>query len=347
MNDFQTHATVEKRNSIVRHRFIPFALCSSWIMIGTTTMAYLTFSELPNWVIYLPFFLSFLLIGLPHGAVDHCVLLSLNKQSFTIKNLAKVILPYLMLAFCYLMFWVLSPAISFLFFILITWYHWGQGDLYSLSMFTGRQHLNTRFSLALALFIRGALPMLVPLLAFPEVYRSVAMDITGVLMGSREPELEFFFSNTFRLVTGAGFIVSLCIYFISTFQLTTSWLLDIFEVSLLIALFSLTHPVLAIGVYFCFWHGLRHVVRIMIHQQKESHDKIHRPVLSFMLDAAPTTGAALLIMGIMYLLVPFQPDTTQQFIGLYLILIAILTLPHTWVVIRMDKQDRIWQVSSP
>ena len=45
---------------------------------------------------------------------------------------------------------------------------------------TRARYLRTRAQRVLTLLVRGGLPMLVPLLAFPEVYRSTALDLVGL-----------------------------------------------------------------------------------------------------------------------------------------------------------------------
>lgn len=42
------------------------------------------------------------------------------------------------------------------------------------------------------------------------------------------------------------------------------WREDAFEIVLLAAFFALVPPVLAVGLYFCLWHSVRHVGRLML-----------------------------------------------------------------------------------
>ena len=321
---------------------LPSMIFGSWILTGVIVAISIFYPNLPSWAIYSPFLISFVFLGLPHGAVDHWILLGLKNHTFSIPNMVRVVLPYVTLSAAYLLLWIIAPALSLLIFILMTWFHWGQGDVYSIHMFTGRQHLKTRLHTGLALFIRGALPMLIPLLSFPEIYQGVVVDVIRILDNSYVAETNFLFSDLLRLIAGLTFSTCVLVYFAITFQRSSSWYYDLIEVCLLVFLFSIVHPILAIGVYFCFWHGLRHIVRIMITHSDQGPGYNKGPLKQFVLQAAPTTLIALIILGGMYFFAPNQPHTIQDFTALYLILIAILTLPHVWVVILMDRKDKIW-----
>ena len=43
-----------------------------------------------------------------------------------------------------------------------------------------------------------------------------------------------------------------------------AWRRDILEVALLIVVFATVEPLLAIGLYFCFWHSTRHIARLIL-----------------------------------------------------------------------------------
>lgn len=62
----------------------------------------------------------------------------------------------------------------------------------------------------------------------------------------------------------------------------------------------------------------------------------------FARDAAPMTAAALVLFAGFYLAVPATPTTPLDLLGLYLVGIAALTLPHVLVVTWMDRAQGIW-----
>lgn len=132
-----------------------------------------------GWVQYVPFAASLILFGLPHGAADHLVPGRLTGQGPGAGSVAGVVALYLALGGAYLALWTVTPLLSFVLFILVTWFHWGQGDLYSSRALIGVGGL----PVITGLLVRGGLPMLVPLLAFPEVYAGVGQSLVGLFGG--------------------------------------------------------------------------------------------------------------------------------------------------------------------
>ena len=335
-------------------------LIVSWTAMAVLVLLSLLPVTIPNWVLYAPFILSFIVLGLPHGATDHWVLITLRKKRFSLRSLFRAIVPYIGLAGLYLVLWWVAPLLSFFLFILITWFHWGQGDLHSITTLTGRDHLTASWQLVLAMWIRGGLPMLVPLLAFPEVYAQVALDVVGNLGVTDIVGYAFLFASPFRLAAGLVFGLSIVVYLVATFRNTHAWCIDASEIALLAIAFSTVHPILAIGIYFCLWHSMRHILRIMKLDKRSpvlpnsADGTITAPIqsvtqhpsylLRFVLHALPTTAAAITLLIGLYYLVPHPPDSVNTLIGLYLVLIAILTLPHIWVVCLMDRDESIWSV---
>ncbi|MGB3543908.1 Brp/Blh family beta-carotene 15,15'-dioxygenase, partial [Rubrivirga sp.] len=123
----------------------------------------------PLWVLVIPWTLSAVVLGLPHGAADPFVPFRLNDTALRPGPVAVFCVAYLALGAVYLGLWAVLPAAAAIGFLLLTWAHWGQGDLYALRAMGWDLHLGGRAHLTLALVVRGALPMAVPLAAFPEV----------------------------------------------------------------------------------------------------------------------------------------------------------------------------------
>lgn len=61
----------------------------------------------------------------------------------------------------------MAPRLAFAGFLLKTVLHWGQGDLRFLEIFVGRLR-PTRWGVWVTLLVRGAIPVTLPVLAFPE-----------------------------------------------------------------------------------------------------------------------------------------------------------------------------------
>jgi Brp/Blh family beta-carotene 15,15'-monooxygenase len=333
-----------------------------WIALAIVALPFALGLSVPLWVQYVPFLASVLVLGLPHGAVDHLAAARLTDSEAGSEGpidrpLAAVGALYVLAGGAYLLAWSLAPAAAFVFFIVLTWFHWGQGDLYVLTVLPERTHLRSPAQRLLCVFLRGGLPMIVPLLAFPAVYREVARAVTGLFDSSAIALLDPVFAFGTRLVLGVG-LAALSLGALAlgyrradeALQRRT-WRLDAAEMALLWGYFLLVPPILAIGLYFCLWHSLRHVVRAIALGDESSAGttgigapdadrSVVREFARFAREAAPLTAGALVIFAGLYVLAPVAD--VLGLIALYLVLLAILTLPHVLVVTWMDGKQGIW-----
>ncbi len=122
--------------------------------------------SLPLWVQYLPLLASVLLLGLPHGAVDHLVLPGLE-TSRSPSGRSRALAHSISSPEPSTPQWLLAPVAAFSLFILLTLFHWGQGDVYALVELVGVDYLETPARRTLALLVRGGAPMVVPSSPFP------------------------------------------------------------------------------------------------------------------------------------------------------------------------------------
>jgi Brp/Blh family beta-carotene 15,15'-monooxygenase len=115
----------------------------------------------------------------------------------------------------------------------------------------------------------------------------------------------------------------------------------------LAAYFSLAPPVLTIGVYFCLWHSIRHIARLMLIEPQAAEalqsNRFREALVHFFRDALPLTVAAAVILAGFYVAVPRAPENIWDLVGLYLAFIAALTFPHIIVVSWMDWRQGVWR----
>lgn len=325
-----------------------WALAPGWLACGLLAAVFVFDPVVPLWAQYLPLALSVVLVGLPHGALDHLVPSRLRGEPATRRSLAAVGLLYAVLGGGYAAGWFLAPAACFVGFVLLTLAHWGQGDVHALVALAGGDHLRSRPQRVLAAVVRGGFPMLVPLVAFPEQYRRVAEAVVAPFFGNTDL-LASAFAPRVRVAVAVGFTLLVAAHLALGYLRRSGsggFRRDVGETLLLGGFFSTVPPILAVGTYFCLWHAARHVARLVLLDPPAvdalSRDDVGVALGRFARQAAPLTLVSLGFLVALYLLVPRPPTTVEGFVGLYLVLIAALTLPHVVVVAWMDRVQEVW-----
>lgn len=296
-----------------------------------------------SFMIYLPLVLSALVFGLPHGAVDHLVLIGLNKQQLNWRTLSFASGLYLLGMGVYFVVWYHLPLLALLFFILMTIYHWGKSDLvFAELVMSKRAGLNNRISSCIHLLNRGTLPILTPFVFHSnETYQFLSSCMA--LFGEKRVE----FSSTFTCIIGLIWLIllvtdSLCIVFVGFSKKHYPTLYLLAENVLLVLFFSFVPPLFAMGLYFSLWHGLRHCLRLSYYKEPRMQDDFTSKGLSsklirFFWRALPFTIAALLIGFCLLYASQLEVYEANELTAFYLVLIACLTFPHLCVVEWMDK----------
>ncbi|WP_435063487.1 Brp/Blh family beta-carotene 15,15'-dioxygenase [Halobaculum sp. EA56] len=324
---------------------------ASWVALGATLPFGLLAPGLPPVLRYAPFLASVLLFGLPHGAVDHLVPARLAGSGLA-RSVAVVVAVYAVLGAGYGLWWALAPVSAFVGFVAVTLAHWGQGDVYALLALAGAEHLPTRAERALALVVRGGLPMLVPLVGHPERYREVAAALVG-LFAADAGALGPAFAPATRAGVAAGFgALTLLALALGARRVRRGeaarrpWLVDAGETLGLWAYFLLVPPVVAIGLYFCFWHATRHIARLELldpsARESLAAGDLTGALRRFARDAAPATAGGLLVVAGVWAAAPRPSAGPEGLLAVYLVAIAVLTLPHVAVVTWMDLRQGVW-----
>ncbi|WP_436901657.1 Brp/Blh family beta-carotene 15,15'-dioxygenase [Halovenus halobia] len=326
-----------------------YSIRPGWVVLAVVAIVAVLVGEVPRRYQYAPLVVSVLAIGLPHGAVDHLIIARQRGEGLTVRWLGIVSGLYLLFGGAYGLVWFVFPVAAFVFFILLTWFHWGQGELYPLLDIVGAEYLRAPSQQALTVLVRGGAPMAVPLVAFPGQYEFVATSLVGLFDPAAADALGPAFTPRARIAVGALYgaavLATIGLGWLRT-EDHGAWRVDAGEVVGLTAFFLVVPPILAVGVYFCFWHSLRHIVRtVLVHDESAAAvDRGEIPTVAgrFALDAAPMTAGALALLGLLYLLVPRAPGELSGLVALYLVLIAVLTLPHVVIVSWLDREQAVF-----
>lgn len=265
---------------------------------------------------------SILLIGIPHGAIDHIISSRIYNLENSPFDQLKFYVPYLLLMLLMTLIWISSGILGFIIFAVITIYHFGQADL---------EHLNFTPKIKPVLIISRGL-MILSLIIFSEVH--FTFPIIESLTGLQIPKKTWLSTYGFEL----GIILALqhpLLLLVRTFQLgkeqKNAWWYPVLDSLLIVLIFLLNDPIIGFALYFALWHSLGHVLEMKAFFKDigESFSPIKFYKLAF-----PFTMISLAGLWLIYKIKQAM-GIEEQMIALLLVLISVLTLPHVLVVQKM------------
>lgn len=333
----------EPRETDAAARLAPWLLGAGWLAVVLILLAQAWAPQAVERYALWPLIAGIVLLGLPHGALDHLVParigLAWGRRPL---GVALYLGAYVAIAAAYFALWLWQPLLAFAGFLVATVGHWGQGDQRFLEIFLGRRRPSRR-SAWITLLTRGALPMTVPVLAWPETAESLFANAAAGL-GVAAPALDLA-TPDFRAALLGALAALLALYLIEAIHAAPDasvLTIDVAEIGLLVALFTLVPAYMAIGVYFLFWHSLRHLGRLLLLRDEDAAElrrgRIARPVGRLARGLLPITLAAIALLAAVTLWALPNITSAERFTALYLVLISALTKPHLAVVALMDLE---------
>ena len=265
------------------------------------------------------FLSSAVILGVPHGACDPWVPGWLRQRPSRLPFLVVFFVVYLTISFLYLLVWRAAPFSATVFFLLLTAWHWGTADA-SLLFPPGPRWL------ALGLG-RGLWVMLSPF-AFhtSEAWRVVLLMAPEA--GPVPPPVFF-----------QGLLVVPFLLTLASRPGKAEW----GETGILLLLLAFTPPLVGVRTYFVAFHAWRHLLRLAeIRDRLKSSDEPKVWLNSFgrlLLFAVPLTVATLALLPALPGFLGLHPVILEQWVGTYLILLAVLTLPHAILVGWIDWES--------
>jgi len=317
-----------------------------WLPVAVCTVAFAAGAGLPERWRYLPLAASVVVLGFPHGAVDWAALPRAVTGRLDPRWILLVGAVYLVAGGAYAVAWFFLPVASAVGFVALTWFHWGQGELHPLVAVLGADHLDSRPRRALFVLVRGGLPMLVPLLAFPERYRAVVAGFAAPFGGEFAtwpvtPGVRLALGVTFGALTVAALALGY-----READDRRAWAIDAGETGLLWAYFLVVPPVFAVGVYFCCWHAPRHIARVAtlddVAAAALERGRLAPATRRFAREAVLPTLGGLAVCWALWVSTPQPPTTLAGAAAIYLVAIAVVTLPHVVVVTALDRVQGYW-----
>jgi Brp/Blh family beta-carotene 15,15'-monooxygenase len=304
-----------------------------------------------------PWAIGLLVLGIPHGAMDHRVGGGAGATGVSGRFLAG----YLGLTGLVLIAWWLAPMAALVGFLLVAAFHFGQGDLYwsrairegtgpGGGLSGGRWGAWPSWRSGLRVAVRGLVPVALPALAFDGLFAEAANGMAGRLFGSSSRwELSPAMRWSGLAAIGGLVLVDLASLAAEAARRPDRRALAALEAggtALLVGLFSTVPPVLAMGVYFNAWHSVRHVARLLPvagpTREAARAGRWAEAMARFQLATMPTTLAALAMMGALWWALRDRAEASTDLGLAGLAMVAALTLPHVLVVLGMDRAQAVW-----
>jgi len=282
-----------------------------------------------------------LLLGLPHGAVDHLVPAWVRARRLPLPATAALLVGYVATAAVMFVLLRRYPLPGLLVFLAASLLHFGTGEVQYdrirtqparlrrlRSPMAGRR-VRTAAAAALQVLGWGGISVLLPLACWPAQVR---------------PVLEALAPGSGRLLLAPHVRHAAAAVVLAAAGLTVARALrqrryrPAAELSLLVAVFLLVPPLVAFAGYFGAWHSTRHIVRLLAADPANTGDlaagRLAPALRRFARAAAWPTAAALLALVALVA----ATHGAQAYLAADLTLLAALTAPHMLLVGWLDRQ---------
>ena len=261
-----------------------------------------------------------LLVGLPHGAVDH--LLPATRLRWPLTRVAVFAAGYAALAAVAWLAFRTWPGPALLVFVAVSAWHFGTGETRSPTSVPaarcdgGRPRRSSWGpSCCSCPLARGT--------------AEIATVVAAVVPGSDGTLPAGVRTAVLALVLPAAALMA-------GELVRRRHLLEAAELAGLVVLVLVVPPLAAFGVYFGCWHSVRHVARVVADDPGSAGDlaagRLGRPLRRFAVRAALPTAAVLVVLSLLW----SAAGGWRAFVATDLPLLAALTLPHVLVVGWLD-----------
>jgi Brp/Blh family beta-carotene 15,15'-monooxygenase len=266
--------------------------------------------------------LTGIVLGVPHGAVDHMVPFWTSGRRPRPAALARVFGGYVAVAALAAAALLLAPTVTVGVFLLVSAVHFGRAEVVVSAEDAGRRVPGPTQEWPVTL-AHGSAVVGLPLLLWP----AASADVLGRLApGWREP-----LAPAVRAVLGVGVVVLLGLALRA--QLSAGRRREAAELVGVATLFAVVPPLVAFGLWFAGWHALRHTGRLIAVLRSSSPAQGPWPaVRRFAVHAAvPTTVTLVAVLALA------GEDDSAVAVSAALAVLVALTFPHVLTVAALDS----------
>jgi len=271
--------------------------------LGITTL-FLVLPNLPQEIQLFIFALIILLVGIPHGGIDHLI----HNPTITPRGLARFILRYLLLMLGYGLMWWFLPLAALIAFLGMSAYHFGQSHFLEKGKLENKE--------GLLYLLKGAFFLFLILFGDRSMNQKIFSSVISIDL-----------SEEFRL----GFLRFLLVSSLIAQGFSTQpfGLTDGLDYLILAPILYFSPLLIGFSVYFGFWHSLPSMLAEYAYLRNipafNSPLKFGKQLLPF--SGISLVGiAAILVVGLEFL-------APNQLYLLFFVLISLISLPH---ILYMD-----------
>ena len=297
----------------------------SQLLVGVAVILSILFtaflgSDNLNWQISLA--VIALIIGIPHGALDHLVTLPKDKPA----KMALFVIIYVLIAVAAVWAILQWNVLGFQLVVIMSAAHFGIGDA---AFIAESERLNNGVSKSLTDRLIYALPAgLLP------VFVPLTSDLTNSALAQVNPQLINWAGSNSNLIHLLVLLIAASSLFILVLKRDDKSAMDL---ALLAALSILTPPLVAFAIYFGLWHALRHTARLTLNLSKsEIAYQNNEPKRAFINAVLPGIPALIGTFIVAAVLAATNPDNSRLLWSI-LVVIWALTVPHMMVTAKLDK----------
>ncbi|MEM6361707.1 MAG: Brp/Blh family beta-carotene 15,15'-dioxygenase [Bacteroidota bacterium] len=264
------------------------------------------------------FIITLVTVGIPHGSLDHKILFS-NKLP-TLNEKLKFYITYVSLMLVTGVCWYLEPKWSFIGFLVLSAYHFGQSQLYYVNLGKGFSWL---MYLSWGVFLLSSI-----------IYFNLTECLNFFLSLDQLEAASYVNSRIMVLlmIGSGGLLLALLVaaFFLSKISIRDLGY-EVLSLIVIIALAVKSTAVITFIVYFGLWHSL---VSLTLEYQHLKHGLARIKLSSFINSLFPHSAVAILFMVSLY----WYSLTSNWGISpymMFIVLISIITVPHLFVMSRL------------
>ena len=291
-------------------------------LLSATTLLAVIIAVFPAALIISPvfFLLMVCLLGIPHGALDHIFYFRRSGKGGSIWFYVTYLALFALTGIC----WYFFPTASFLIFLIISAYHFGQSQLFHI------EKLSAWFKHAVFLSWGAFLLSFIVYSNLEEciqIFRSLEWLDMGLFSHSSYWATAVIISFTFLIFS--------LLYAALRGWITVKKLLIEFAVLVILSFIALTsNAVFTFAVYFGIWHSLRSLV---IEYESLSADGNTANLRSFLVRVIPFSLIAIGFLFAANYLLPFYTGSISPYM-VFIIIISMLTVPH--LIVMYDLYEK-------